>query len=58
MPLESGPVKNVVLKLPEPHMTLNFSAKIIINAKEKTGAIHDSVLIDNAFYPENPVKTE
>ena len=39
-------------------MTLNFNAKIIIDAKEKTGAIHDSVSIDNAFYPENPVKTE
>ena len=39
-------------------MTLNFSAKIIIDAKDKTDAIHDSVSIDNAFYPENPVKTE
>ncbi len=36
-------------------MTSNFSAKIIIDAKDKTKAIYDSVNIDNKFYPENPV---
>ncbi|MCV0391704.1 MAG: CTAG/PCC1 family protein [Nitrosopumilus sp.] len=39
-------------------MTLNFSAKITIDAKEKTRAIYDSVNTDNDFYPENPVKTK
>jgi len=39
-------------------MTLNFSAKIIIDAKDKTKAIFDSVNTDNEFYPENPVKTQ
>jgi len=39
-------------------MTLNFSAKITVDAKDKTKAIYDSVNIDNDFYPENPVKTE
>ena len=39
-------------------MTLNFSAKIIIDANDKTKAIYDSVNTDNEFYPENPVKTE
>ncbi len=39
-------------------MTLNFSAKIIVDAKNKTKAIYDSVNTDNEFYPENPVKTE
>jgi len=39
-------------------MTLNFSAKIIIDAKDKTKAIYDSVNTDNEFYPENPVKTK
>ena len=39
-------------------MTLSYSAKIIIDAKDKTRAIYDSVNIDNEFYPENPVKTE
>jgi len=39
-------------------MTLNYSAKIIVDAKEKTKAIFDSVNIDNEFYPENPVKTK
>ena len=39
-------------------MTLRYSAKIIIDAKNKTKAIYDSVNIDNKFYPENPVKTE
>ena len=39
-------------------MTLRFSAKIIVDAKEKTKAIFDSVNTDNEFYPENPVKTE
>ncbi len=39
-------------------MTLSFSAKIEIDAGEKTNAIFDSVNIDNKFYPENPTKTE
>ena len=39
-------------------MTLNYSAKIIVDAKDKTNAIYDSVNTDNEFYPENPVKTE
>jgi len=39
-------------------MTLNFSAIITVDAKDKTKAIYDSVNIDNDFYPENPVKTE
>ncbi len=39
-------------------MTLNFSAKIIVDAKDKTKAIFDSINIDNEFYPENPVKTQ
>ncbi len=38
-------------------MTLNFSAKITVDAKDKSKAIYDSVDIDNKFYPENPVKT-
>ena len=38
-------------------MTLSFSAKIIIDAKDKTKAIYDSVNTDNEFYSENPVKT-
>ena len=39
-------------------MTLNFSAKITVDAKDKTKAIFDSVNADNEFYPENPVKTQ
>ncbi|MGV7225604.1 MAG: KEOPS complex subunit Pcc1 [Nitrosopumilus sp.] len=39
-------------------MTLNFSAKITVDAKDKTQAIFDSVNADNEFYPENPVKTK
>ncbi len=39
-------------------MILNFSAKITIDAKDKTKAIYDSVNADNEFYPENPVKTK
>ncbi len=39
-------------------MTLNFSAKITVDAKEKSTAIYDSVNTDNEFYPENPVKTK
>ena len=38
-------------------MTLNFSAKIIVDAKEKTKSIFDSINTDNEFYPENPTKT-
>ena len=36
----------------------NFSAKITVNAKDKTKAIFDSINIDNEFYPENPTKTK
>jgi len=36
----------------------SFSAKIEIDAGEKTNAIFDSVNVDNKFYPENPTKTE
>jgi len=39
-------------------MTLSYSAKITVDAKDKTKAIYDSVNTDNEFYPENPVKTE
>ncbi|QLH06184.1 KEOPS complex subunit Pcc1 [Nitrosopumilus ureiphilus] len=39
-------------------MTLSFSAKITVDAKDKTKAIFDSVNTDNEFYPENPVKTK
>ena len=39
-------------------MTLNFSAKITVDAKDKTKAIYHSVNTDNEFYPENPVKTQ
>jgi KEOPS complex subunit Pcc1 len=39
-------------------MTLNYSAKITVDAKDKTTAIYDSVNTDNEFYPENPVETE
>lgn len=38
-------------------MTLNFSAKITVDAKGSSKAIYNSVNIDNEFYPENPVKT-
>jgi KEOPS complex subunit Pcc1 len=38
-------------------MTSNYSAKITVDAKDKTTAIYDSVNTDNEFYPENPVKT-
>ena len=39
-------------------MTLNFEAKITVDAGEKTKAIFDSIHTDNKFYPENPTKTE
>ena len=39
-------------------MTLNFSAKIIVDAKENTKAVFDSINTDNEFYPENPTKTK
>ncbi len=39
-------------------MTLNFSARITVDAKDKTKAIFDSVNTDNEFYPENPVNTQ
>lgn len=39
-------------------MTSNFSAKIIVDAKDNTKAIFDSIKTDNDYYPENPVKTK
>lgn len=39
-------------------MTSNFNAKIIVDAKEKTESIFDSVNTDNDYYPENPTKTK
>lgn len=54
---EFGLAKNATLRLLEQPMTLNFSSKIIVDAKEKTRAIFDSINIDNEFYPENPTKT-
>jgi len=39
-------------------MTLNFDAKIIIDAKEKTRSIFESLKTDNKFYPENPTNTK
>ena len=39
-------------------MTLNFNAKIIVDAKDKTKAIFDSINTDNEFYPENPTETK
>jgi len=39
-------------------MTLNFSAKITIDAKDKTKAIFNSINTDNKFYPENPTNTK
>jgi len=38
-------------------MTLNYRAKIVIDAKDKTRAIFDSLNTDNIFYPENPTQT-
>jgi len=38
-------------------MTLSFSAKITVDAKDKSKAIYDSIDVDNEFYPENPAKT-
>ena len=38
-------------------MTSNYSAKILVNAKEKTKAVFDSINTDNEFYPENPTQT-
>ena len=39
-------------------MMSNFNAKIIVDAKEKTRSIFDSVNTDNEYYPENPTKTK
>jgi len=55
--LAFGLVRNVVSKLLEQHMISSFNAKIIVDAKEKTKAIFDSISTDNKFYPENPTKT-
>jgi len=57
MQLAFGLVRNVVSRLPEQHMTSNFNAKIIVDAKDKTKAIFHSINTDNEFYPENPTKT-
>lgn len=39
-------------------MTLQFSANITIDAKDKTESIFHSMNIDNKFYPENPTTTK
>lgn len=39
-------------------MMSNYNAKIIVDAKENTKAIFDSINTDNEFYPENPTKTQ
>ena len=39
-------------------MTSNYSAKITVNAKDKTKAVFDSINTDNNFYPENPTNTK
>ena len=39
-------------------MMSNFSAKITVDAKEKTKSIFDSINTDNKFYPENPTNTK
>jgi KEOPS complex subunit Pcc1 len=39
-------------------MMSNYSAKITVNAKEKTKAVFDSINTDNKFYPENPTNTK
>ena len=52
MQLAFGLVRNVVSKLLEQHMISSFNAKIIVDAKEKTKAIFDSISNDNKFYPE------
>ena len=39
-------------------MTSNFNAKILVDAKDKSEAIFDSINTDNKFYPENPTKTK
>lgn len=54
----SGLAKNVVLRLQVQHTMSNFSAKIIVDAKNKTKAIFDSINTDNEFYPENPTNTK
>jgi KEOPS complex subunit Pcc1 len=38
-------------------MTLNYRAKITVDAKDKTKAIFDSINTDSVFYPENPTQT-
>lgn len=38
-------------------MISNFNVEIVVDAKEKTKAIFDSINTDNLFYPENPTKT-
>ncbi len=38
-------------------MMSNFSAKITVDAKEKTKSIFYSMNADNKFYPDNPTKT-
>ena len=58
MLLEFGPVKNAISKLQGQLMTSSFNAKIIVDAKDKTKAIFDSINTDNQFYPENPTKTQ
>lgn len=36
----------------------NFSAEITVEAGDATNAVFESILADDAFYPENPARTE
>lgn len=39
-------------------MTSRFSARITVEAGERTDAVFESLHADNRFYPENPARTE
>lgn len=39
-------------------MTSRFSARITVDAGDRTEAIYESVRADDESYPENPVSTE
>lgn len=56
-PWESGGAKNADTRLLEPPTMSAYSVTILVNAKDKTKAIFDSINVDNKFYPENPNKT-
>ncbi len=38
-------------------MTSRFSARVEVDAGDKSRAIFDSISADNSFYPENPTVT-